>query len=238
MLKTALEELNEGIMIVDLNSEVQYINKAYEKMFNVSRDDVLGKWIPHLQVSLQEHLKIMNDTIRLGKGHEVEEIYLSDELILTAYTKFIETEESTTIMGHFEDITHIAHRKVQHEQRIEEMTANLVPITNDFALLSLHPLFMDAQKDILINKVPDECVKFNVNFLAIQMHNIGAVDAEFSLLLDNLIKVLSLLGVKPVIIGLKPEVAAPFVKNNLHFAYVPCFMDIPSAIAYFDKQKA
>jgi PAS domain S-box-containing protein len=45
MFLMAIEHIHDGIVIVDKNSKIIYVNEAYSKILNVSKDMVLDKFV-------------------------------------------------------------------------------------------------------------------------------------------------------------------------------------------------
>lgn len=49
MFLMAIEHIHDGIVIVDKNSKIIYVNEAYSKILNVSKDKVLDKFVSEIE---------------------------------------------------------------------------------------------------------------------------------------------------------------------------------------------
>ncbi|OEH91757.1 PAS domain-containing protein [Bacillus solimangrovi] len=240
MFQQVLEVANEAVLIVDLHSNVKYVNTAYEKLFQTSRENVVGKQLNQTVRPIHFKHRIITETIKTKEEQNHKEMHFhfdGKDRYLSGYTKLIEENGETVILTMFQDVTcYVAHRK-QQVILIEEMTANIVPLSNGFALLPLQPILIEEQKKLILEKVPQSCANHDIEYLIIQMNGITEIDDELAHLIDNLINVLKLLGIEPTISGINPQVASSFVRNQLSFAKIPTFSNMKDVVAYYNKVK-
>lgn len=106
MLNTILQSLREGILVVNEQNEIVFLNPRAEKMLGVKRDEVLGKRIS----SALRHLAI--DTILASDKSVTNYVFNTNKYMLTMSKIPICVGEITTgSVLNFEDVTKIQEKE-------------------------------------------------------------------------------------------------------------------------------
>ncbi|WP_226585024.1 PAS domain-containing protein [Halobacillus litoralis] len=236
ILKSAMDLLDEGVLVSDESYKITYVNPAYIEMFRLKEERIIGSYLHDLYPDIDHDKRIVTKTIE-----QKEEFFIDDyhfhwrgkDLVLQIYTKRFSYEGGDYVLTRIFNITEQYHREQQLIRMIEEMTANIVTIAKGYALLPLQPILREEQRHVLLERVPILCQKQNVSRLAIQFSGIISIDEEWAGLLRDLILSLKLLGIEVVLAGMRPEVVIQFTQNNIHLDGVRTFMNIQQATKYF-----
>lgn len=106
MLNTILQSLREGILVVNEQNEIVFLNPRAEKMLGVKRDEVLGKRIS----SALRHLAI--DTILASEKSITNYVFNTNKYMLTMSKIPICVGDMTTgSVLNFEDVTKIQEKE-------------------------------------------------------------------------------------------------------------------------------
>jgi|GEM_PF-4651632 len=236
LLRNAMDLLDEGVLILNKDFKVTYVNPAYVRMFELEEERVIGEHIHDIYPNLPQSKRVVSHTFEKEKDITVESMefhWRGKEMILQFQTKRFIHEGEWYVLSRIVDITEQFQREKHLIHMIEEMTANVVTIAKGYALLPLQPILREDQRLILLERVPVQCQEQNVTRLVIQFSGISEIDQEWAVLLRNLMHSLKLLGIEVVLAGMRPKVVRQFTENKIMLNDVRTFMNIRQATKYF-----
>ncbi|MDQ0413319.1 STAS domain-containing protein [Mesobacillus stamsii] len=123
---------------------------------------------------------------------------------------------------------------VQHEL-IAELGAPIIPLGDTIAIL---PLIGDIDTDRakrIMDTVPAKCVEKQIDKLCIDLSGVPVVDTMVAQQIYSIIQVLSLLGIKTSLSGIKPEVAMTSVHLGIDFKGTNTFNTLQQALEKMER---
>lgn len=237
MFDAALEQLDTGILIIDTDFVVTFMNEACERILDVRREDALGRnideffnhpsqHIRNLQQTLEEEREITLDVLSYKGGKH--------DKFLRQQTRLL--REGGTIVGamtELKDITSYVKKERELQAIIRNMTVNIVPVTDKIGALPLQPIIDESHKHILLERTLTLCMSLRLEKLAIDLTAIPSMDDEVAHSLMRLIEALRLIGTEVIITGIRPEVAMTLVTSGYNLDECPSFAHLSQALAYF-----
>ncbi|MBR9679012.1 MAG: PAS domain S-box protein, partial [Nanoarchaeota archaeon] len=118
------EESNEALLLIDLKGKIININKIYEKLYNLSKKDTIGKYVFSLGYDYSiSKKKILKELKNLALGKKIEPIIIfaknkktKKESITETKGKLIQTNKGKQFLITTKDIT----KRVKSEQQQKE----------------------------------------------------------------------------------------------------------------------
>lgn len=117
MMLEAMDAVSNGIVIVDCDSRITYVNEAYLHILKVSREQVM-----HKQISVIEPGAMILDALRdrLPRLHRPVEVKTRGKKIMVNITPIIKHQKLIGAVSVFEDITELSrsHQEFERAQRL------------------------------------------------------------------------------------------------------------------------
>ncbi|GGC77480.1 hypothetical protein GCM10007216_05010 [Thalassobacillus devorans] len=226
-------------LIIHTDYRIIYINQAAEKFFRTKNDEVTGA------SPLDIFQETSKDAIRkriqsaYGKPADVieETIYRMDGTTVDVelYCHPIVVENKKAIQTYVRDITE--RKETEKKQRemikqINELSATIVPLISEVAVLPLVGKIDEEKAHLLLEIVPEKVQQQNISRLIIDFSGVYTID---NVIIDHLFKinsVLSFLGVRSIITGLRPELAVTATNLNIDLSSIPTMATVKDALSY------
>ncbi|OCA81977.1 PAS domain S-box protein [Pseudobacillus wudalianchiensis] len=232
VIEYALEPL-----IIHSQLKIIYVNRAAEIFFKASKEEIIGASPldifkessksaidKRIQNAYERPANVIEETIYRMDGTTVEvELYCHP--VLMGNTKAIQT--------YVRDITERkAAEKKQKEMisQINELSSTLVPLLDEFAVLPLLGVFDEERARQLLERVPANVQKQRIKCLIIDFSAIYNLDSLVAEYIFKISTVLSLLGVRSIITGLRPELALVAVQLGINFNSTPTVSTVKAAL--------
>ncbi|WP_368504979.1 PAS domain-containing protein [Alkalihalophilus sp. As8PL] len=243
MYRTALDLIEESIIITNGQLEIEYINKAYEELFEVQSSEVVGMHLHELFPDVQEDVRIATESIKARKDVEYKHVpfhWKGQDLILKVYTKvnFHDDGEIHLLITKIEDVTEQARAAQKAEELIKQLTINVIPLSKQIGILPLQSVLHDSQKEIILHDTVMQCQALKLDCLAIEFSSLRSIDDELAEIIDHLVNTLALMGVTVFLCGLHPTIVPSIHKNYSHLSKFPTFSKLYQALNYFKKVQA
>ncbi|WP_431803098.1 PAS domain S-box protein [Halobacillus andaensis] len=226
-------------LIIHTDYKIIYINKAAEKFFRTKKEDVIGG--SPLDIFQETSKAAIRKRIQSAYGQPAdvieETIYRTDGTTVDVelYCHPIVVENKKAIQTYVRDITERKEtEKKQKEmiQQINELSATIVPILNEIAVLPLVGKIDEEKARLLLEIVPVKVQNQNISCLIIDFSGVYTID---NVVIDNLFSinsVLSLLGVRPIITGLRPELSVAATNLNIDSSSILTLATVKDALSY------
>ncbi|MFB1082145.1 STAS domain-containing protein [Jeotgalibacillus sp. JSM ZJ347] len=128
--------------------------------------------------------------------------------------------------------------KASQDQMLE-MSVPVVPIDAGVAVLPLVGTIDTHRAKLIMEESLNKCLDLNVSEFVIDLSGVAMVDTFVAHKLFQVIDSLKLIGVKPKISGISPEMAQTIIQLGLNFSDVPSYATLKSALKEigFEKTK-
>lgn len=232
VIEYALEPL-----IIHSHLKIIYINRAAEKFFRSPKDKIIGA--SPLDIFKETSKTAINKRIQSAyeqPANVIEEtIYRMDGTTVDVelYCHPVTMGKTKAIQTYVRDITErkVTEKKQKEmEKQINELSSTLVPLLDGIAVLPL-PSSLDEEKaKQLLDRVPVKVKEQNVKCLIIDFSAIYNLDTMVTEYIFKINCVLSLLGVRSIVTGLRPELALVAIELGTNFNSTPTVSTVKAAL--------
>lgn len=226
-------------LIIHTDYKIIYINQAAEKLFQTTKEEVTGSSpLDIFQETSRGAIRNRITTAYEKPADVIEEtVYRTDgtQVPVELYCHPVKMGKRKAIQSYIRDIS---DRKVMEEKHqavvkeINELSATIVPILEDTAVLPLTGKIDQEKAGQILAVIPEKVQKQQLNHLIIDFSGIYMFD---HVVIDSLFKingVLSLLGVKTILAGLRPEMAMEVARMQMDLSEIPAVADVKEALSY------
>ncbi|KIL44667.1 hypothetical protein KP77_28880 [Jeotgalibacillus alimentarius] len=116
------------------------------------------------------------------------------------------------------------------QEQMLEMSVPVVPIDAGVAVLPLVGTIDTHRAKLIMEESLTKCLELNVSEFVIDLSGVAMVDTFVAHKLFQVIDSLKLIGVKPKISGISPEMAQTIVQLGLNFSDIPSYATLKSAL--------
>jgi PAS domain S-box-containing protein len=237
-----IENCPEAVAIY-IEDQFVYLNPAGVTLFRAPsrQDSILGKSVfevihpDYHETVLQRMKKLLSGERSVNKTIEEKVIcwdgsVLEVEVSASRVTYF----GKPAIQVVFKDDTD--RRKTADalriaEQELNELSAPLVPIMNQTAILPLIGIFNQDRLDGIIQSVPTRVADMKIHHLIIDCSGIGTFNKMVATQILQLQKILMLLGVGTAFTGIRPRLAQAAVHEGFDFSGIMTFQSVQQALS-------
>ncbi|WP_456271271.1 STAS domain-containing protein [Bacillus sp. AK031] len=134
-----------------------------------------------------------------------------------------------------EEFTHLYHFKTKEslskqERLIKAITSPVIPVTDTVAIFPLLGNLNITIAEGLSDSVLEQCNKFNISKLFIDISGVGTIDTMIANQLFQMISSLKLIGVAAYLSGIRPELAMTAVHLGIDFKEYPSYSSLKQAL--------
>lgn len=115
--------------------------------------------------------------------------------------------------------------------QIDHLSSPIVPVTEGVAILPIIGQITDSRAETIIHSVLEKIQHLELNYMVIDFSGILSIDNIVNSHLLRLVKLLNLVGVTPIITGMRPDLAKIAVEENVHFADTLITSNLETALA-------
>ena len=125
-----------------------------------------------------------------------------------------------------------------HKQ-IETLSAPLVPITNGVAVLPIVGIINNERAETIIELTLAKSQDMQLEYLVIDLSGITHIDDEVVFSLLRIVNLMKLVGVEPILTGIRPEIAMQAVRSHVDLVNIKIESNLANALSYigFSFQK-
>jgi rsbT co-antagonist protein RsbR len=127
-------------------------------------------------------------------------------------------------------VNHFQRMSQQFNLSLQELSVPVVPLFSGVAVLPLVGEIDTTRASILMESALQRSVELRLNTLIIDLSGIGIVDTMVAHHIFKLVDTLGLLGVKPILSGINPEVAQTAVTLNIKLERVTIMGNLQQAV--------
>ncbi|MGG0251721.1 STAS domain-containing protein [Peribacillus frigoritolerans] len=162
--------------------------------------------------------------ITMEHGLSTEEVVLVNKRI----NSMLDISITETILA-FERVSSSIIKQSQIE--VNELSAPIVPIHDDIAVLPLIGSFDYDRVEHLLNKIVPRIPERNVKNLIIDFSGLLTIDEDVAGYIFNVNDVLRLLGINVIVTGIRPDLAATVVSRGIDLSALSTYATVKQAIA-------
>ncbi|CAN7413523.1 STAS domain-containing protein [Rossellomorea sp. LjRoot5] len=167
---------------------------------------------------LKEFMRVRNQYLDFIK--EYADSHLDEGIFdqFNLWSKVIIEAFDRVMMRFVELQSEVVEQQLQNQQEIiNELSSPLISLNSHTALLPLVGNIDPSRAELILENALEQCVKMEVSQLFIDLSGVVLIDTMVAHQIFQLIDALQLIGVKPILSGLRPEIAQTAVQLGLNF---------------------
>lgn len=170
------------------------------------------------QYILREFMRVRHQYLEFLK--EYAETHM-EENIFEQFSRWNQViiEAFDRVMLRFVELrTEVVEQQIQSQQEvINELSSPVISLNVHTALLPLVGNIDPTRAELILENALEQCVHKEVSQLFIDLSGVVLIDTMVAHQIFQLIDALQLIGVKPILSGLRPEIAQTAVQLGLNF---------------------
>ncbi|OES45992.1 PAS domain S-box protein [Domibacillus iocasae] len=205
--------------VLHADYKVVYINETGARLLGASSEELLGANV--LDIFLEESKEAIRERVRCAleeqkAGELIEETIQSlngTQYEIELYCHPFEFKGERAVLSVFRDISERKELQRQLKNKINEYSTPIVPLLDGISVIPLVGNIDEDKAGMLIENLPSQIKRYQdtrhiiVDFSGI--YNIDEVVIEFLFKIEGIMK---LLGISPIITGIRPELATNVVR--------------------------
>lgn len=230
-------EYSRDPLIIHTNLKIIDVNHVAVDFFRATKDKIIGASPldifqeasklaieKRIESAYQQPAKVIEETIYRMDGTTVE---------VELYCHPVQIGKTKAIQTYVRDITERKEKELKQLEimkEINELSATLVPVLNGIAILPLMGSIDEDRAKQLLDEVPFKVQEQDINFLIIDfsgMYTLNSVVTDYLFKINN---VLSLLGVRSIITGLRPQLALTAIQLDYKLDSIPTKSTVKQAL--------
>lgn len=232
VIEYALEPL-----ILHSQLKIIYVNRAAEIFFRASKEDIIGA--SPLDI-FQETSKSAIET-RIVSAYEQPAELIEERIVrmdgttvdVELYCHPVKIENTKSIQTYIRDITErkeIERQQKEMTKEINDLSSTPVPLMEEIAVLPLLGSIDEERGIHLLESLPVKVQTQNIKCLIIDFSSIYKLDNMVTEYIFKITRVLSLLGVRSIITGFRPELAIAATEQGINFDSTPTLPTVKDAL--------
>jgi len=230
-------EYSRDPLIIHTNLRIIDVNHVAEDFFRATKDKIIGA----------SPLDIFQETSKVAIENRISSAYLQPAKVIEEtiyrmdgttvevelYCHPVQIGKTKAIQTYVRDITVRKEKELQQREimkEINELSATIVPVLNGIAILPLMGSIDEDRARQLLDEVPFKVQKQNISCLIIDFSGIYTINSVVTNYLFKINAVLSLLGVRSIITGLRPQLALSAIQLDYRLDSIPTMSTVKQAL--------
>ncbi|MGM0827403.1 MAG: STAS domain-containing protein [Bacillota bacterium] len=203
---------------------------------NLDKSSLWGKEVGRLASSQGVPLHMSISKSSLYKKVILKDIVLRNEAtiskeILLQITNDIDHTFTTMISSFCEAYSEYSEEQLKiSEEKYLSLSTPVVPIFSDLAVLPLIGQVDEVRGEMMAEHVLLECKKLSIRKLIIDLSGVYEVNPLFQQGIMKLIDSLKLLGIEPILSGMRPEMSIEFVQMGINISSMKIYQSLNKAV--------
>lgn len=235
MYSAITENIRSAVMVIDPQNTIISVNQQCEKLLKVNREEILYKNVFQAFPDAPEEVRHIENTIKYEKEFVVDVMpykWGRYNAYFTIHTKLI-YEDGVVVgaMAEFSDITKYIEREAALKKSVEEMAANLVPISCSIAILPLtQPIVTELEPQYFIEKALTAANSLEIKKVILDVTAIYEANAIFYDSITTLAHGMRLIGKEMILTGFRPEVVKQMTDMGISLQGVQIYPTLKRAM--------
>jgi rsbT co-antagonist protein RsbR len=222
--------------VIHADHKILYINQSGADFLRGTKKGIIGLSI--LDVFLKESQDLIKERIRkasienqIGELIEQKIIKLDGTLVdVELYCHPVIFGEKKAIQSIVRDITSRKEAERKLKQVMNEVTTPIVPVSDGIAVIPIVGLIDEDKANQLLNCIPPRLQMHTLNYLIIDFSGIYNLDPTVVDFLFKINSIMKLLGISPVVTGLRPELARKAVEIGHDLSSLTTMSNVKQAL--------
>ncbi|MGR3764018.1 STAS domain-containing protein [Rossellomorea sp. NS-SX7] len=176
-----------------------------------------------------QYLDFVNEFAQGYQDHNIfDQMRMWEDIVIESFDR--------AMLRFMELQNQVVESQIQSQQQIiHELGTPLISLNEDTALVPLIGNIDPTRAKLILENTLQQCVQKEVSYLFIDLSGVVMIDTMVAHQLFQLIDALELIGVKPILSGLRPEIAQTAVQLGLNFDNLTITSTLAQAITINSK---
>ncbi|MGM7700456.1 PAS domain S-box protein [Pseudalkalibacillus sp. Hm43] len=227
--------------VIHADLRVLYINQFGADFLKAPKDEIIGANV--LDIFREGHdQELIEDRIRLNQEENIIgelidiQIFKCDGTLVDVelYCHPVMFGEQFAIHSTLRDITSRKKAEKQLEKistEVVEISSPIVPVSEGIAIIPLIGYFDQEKVDHLLDFIPHKLAKHQLKYLIIDFSGIYQMNKDVVAFLFKINSILRLLGIYPVLTGIRPELAHKAVQLGEDMSKIRTIRNVKEALS-------
>ncbi|PSL42216.1 PAS domain S-box-containing protein [Planomicrobium soli] len=240
-----LIEQSSEIIIVHQNHQVLYINESGSKALRGTKEQILGASV--LSIIKEEYKEAIRQRIQKVMAENKPAQLIEQTMLRLDGSPFdVEVNCSPVIYRNqkaiqsvLRDITPRKEAERKQKELVKEInsiSAPIVPVSKGVSVLPLIGSIDPIRAKQLAEDIPSKIQKYNVDYLIIDFSGIYNIDSLVIEYLFQISKTIRLLGIQPILTGLRPDLAQKVVEIGVDLSAIHTMATVEDAMNYLARK--
>lgn len=172
----------------------------------------------------EQYIQFIHEFVTTHESYKNNEITWNN-MIIKAFDK--------VVLRFVEEHQKVSEQKLKAQQEmIQELSSPVIALDNNRALLPLVGDIDTGRAKFMLEHTLEQCSKLGINHLFIDLSGVVIIDTMVADQIFQLIKALTLIGVKCSLSGIRPEIAQTTVNLGLSFDNVSIKPTLAGALSF------
>ncbi|WP_064093517.1 STAS domain-containing protein [Rossellomorea aquimaris] len=118
----------------------------------------------------------------------------------------------------------------ESEEKFLSLSTPVVPIFAELAVLPLVGQVDETRAEVMAEHVLIECKRLSINKLIVDLSGVYEINPLFQQGIMKLLDSLKLLGIKPILSGMRPEMSIEFVQLGINLSGIHIYQSLSKAV--------
>lgn len=243
MMYSQIIEYSVETIVIHANYKILYINESGANNLKGKKADIIGSCLldRYREDSKQAIKERIQKSMSLNVPGELieEKIFRLDGSMLDVelYCHPVLFGDKRAIQTTLRDITKRKEAEKQYKREINAVSSPIVPVFDGISVLPLVGSIDSDRSKQLLESIPLEIQKQNVQVIIIDfsgIYNFDEVVADYLLKINTVMK---LLGVSPIMTGIKPEFAQVAIQLGVNLSGIQTMATVKQALLSLGVKK-
>lgn len=248
-----LNSAPDAVIIVDAQGCIVLVNRQVEVMFGYTREEMLGQPIEMLMperfrgahLSYRERYTSAPRVRPMGVGMELIGMRKDgSEFPIEVSLSPMETEQGLQVVSIIRDITE-RKQAIEEQTRLQEkiiemqamalreLSTPLIPITDQVLVMPLIGAIDSRRAQHILDHLLEGVTEHRARAVIVDITGVPIIDTQVASVLLEAARAVRLLGARPVLTGIRPEVAQTLVGLGISFGEIETYSTLQAGIAHF-----
>ncbi|WP_409254255.1 PAS domain S-box protein [Bacillus sp. SCS-153A] len=238
LLRNIIENTFETI-IIHSDYKVVYINQSGADFLGASKEELAGAKV--LDVFPDRSKEFIKERIRMGLEENITGPLIEQpvstidgrEVEVELYCQPFMHEGKRFILSVLRDITSRKEQERRLLNEIHQISTPVVPVSDGISIIPLVGTIDNDKSNLLLETLPVKLKgESDIKYVILDFSGVYNIDAQVIEFLYKLCSIMKMLGINPVLSGIRPKLAQKTVELGFNISSIKSLNNVKEAVKY------
>ncbi|MBY6036888.1 PAS domain S-box protein [Fictibacillus nanhaiensis] len=222
--------------IIHADHKVLYINQSGADFLRSNKESIIGANV--LDIFLEDAKSSIEERIRLNIEHniigeliELKVMRFDGTLVdVELYCHPVQFGQQKAVQSILRDITPRIEAEKKLKKLMNEVSTPIVPVSDGISVIPLVGSIDEDKAIQLLDFIPSKIQNENLNYLILDFSGTYNLDETVVDFLFKINSIMKLLGIRPILTGIRPELAYKAVEMGQDFSSIKTMKNVKEAL--------